>query len=241
MESVASNSVPSDQPRHRPTPRPRSPHPITDRIVRAIRHNLLLLHRYDSSFFVLGATANVYTVTLSSTPSCTCPDRLAPCKHILFVLLRVLGVSMDDPCIRRQTLRPCQLDRLLSTPSLPGSMAGLSLRQMFHRHFYQSKSGPTVRPVIHIEEGTVCPICLEEMGTGVSSDQRVVSCGTCRNPIHEECLLKWKRSRGRRPGICAICRARWRGRADQEKYVNLGAYVKEDDRVDDDANSHCNE
>lgn len=243
MESVASNSTPHAR---RQDPRFRVPHPVAGRIVRAIQNRLLLLHRSGPSFFVLGATGNVYNVNLSVTPSCTCPDRTAPCKHILFVLIRVLGIPLGDPCLHRKTLRPCHVDRLLAAPSLPGALAGAGLREIFHQHFYLSRQGLTQRrpAPVHVEDGSVCPVCLDEITAqqGASTDaaagrQGVVACGTCRNPIHEECLLKWKRSRGRRPAICAICRARWRDRVGQEKkYVNLAAYVGEDDGAHGDVN-----
>ncbi|WRX35193.1 zinc finger protein [Theobroma cacao] len=198
--------------------------PVADRIVRALRHPLFLLHRSDSNlFFILGATGNVYTVALSATPSCTCPDRTTPCKHILFVLIRVLGVSIDDTCLRRRTLRPCRLNRLLSTPTYPEALAGAGIRERFHQLYYQAKKqGESSGGVKEIEEGTTCPVCLEEMEKG----EKVLACSTCRNLIHEECLMSWKRSRGRRSASCVICRARWS--ADQEKYLNLAAFLSQD-------------
>ncbi|RYQ85297.1 hypothetical protein Ahy_B10g104817 isoform A [Arachis hypogaea] len=223
MESVASNSdnnnsssssssSSSQQNHHHHHPRFKPSQPISDRIVRALRHRLLLLHRSTTTFFVFGATGNVYTVNLSSTPSCTCPDRTTPCKHILFVLIRVLGVPLDDACLRRRTLRPCQVQRLMAAPTLPEAVGGGS-----------SLSSSS----IETEEGATCPVCMEEMG----KEEKLVACGTCRNPIHEECLMRWKRSSGRRSASCVICRARWRNRAEQDKYVNLSAYVSEDDDV----------
>ncbi|KAF8033967.1 hypothetical protein BT93_C0294 [Corymbia citriodora subsp. variegata] len=230
MESVASNSAPPGR-RHLSRELFEPSQPTVDRIVRAVSHHLLLLHRSESTFFVLGATGNVYTVSLSSSPACTCPDRATPCKHILFVLIRVLGVALDDSCLQRRTLRPCQLQRLLATPSSPDAMAGPGLRERFHRDFFRGRGRPegAVLPEgVHIEDGTACPICLDELKE--RGGERVVACGTCRNPVHEECLLRWKRSRGRRPAICVICRGRWR-RAEQENaYVNLGAYVSEEDQ-----------
>ncbi|XP_030448613.2 uncharacterized protein LOC115671242 [Syzygium oleosum] len=232
MESVASNSTPRPGRRHHPPGELLGPpQPTVDRIVRAVSHHLLLLHRSESTFFVLGATGNVYTVSLSSSPACTCPDRATPCKHILFVFIRVLGVSLDDSCLQRRTLRPCQLQRLLATPSSPDAMAGPSLRERFHRDFFRARARPDgagLPEEVHVEDGASCPICLDELKE--RGGQRVVACGTCRNPVHEECLLRWKRSRGRRPAICVICRGRWR-RAEQENaYVNLGAYVSQDDQ-----------
>ncbi|KAK8597517.1 hypothetical protein V6N13_094922 [Hibiscus sabdariffa] len=213
------------------TLRPNSPHqrfkptqPVVERIVRALCHPLFLLHRSESEFFVLGATGNVYKVTLPSTPSCTCPDRTTPCKHILFVLIRALDVSVDDTCLWRRTLRPCRLSRLLGTLTSPKALAGASLRERFHQLFSEGKKhGGRSEGVKEIDEGTVCPVCLEEM----EKRDKVAACSTCRNPIHEECLTKRKSSRGRRSANCVICRARWR--SDQGKYLNLAAYIGRDD------------
>ncbi|XP_028755869.1 mitogen-activated protein kinase kinase kinase 1-like [Neltuma alba] len=207
-----------------PDPRLSPSQPFSDRILRALRHPLLLLHRSHASFFILGATANVYTVTLSSLPSCTCPDRTTPCKHILFVLIRVLGLPLDHFCLRRRTIRPSQLRRLLDLPTSPDSLAGAALRERFHQLFFSGRQEPS----IEMEDGTTCPICLEEMG----KDDKVVACGTCRNPIHEECLVKWKRSRGRRTASCVICRARWRGMNDQDQYLNLSAYISQNNMAE---------
>ncbi|XP_052171094.1 uncharacterized protein LOC127787206 [Diospyros lotus] len=223
MESTASNSPPPP-----PPPPPTSPTitpQVADRIIRAIHHRLLLLHRGGSEFFVLGVTGNVYTVSLSAAPSCTCPDPTTPCKHILFVLIRVLGVSLDDACLRRRTLRPCQLNRLLATPSSPETLADAYVRERFHQLFSQARRGSNLRPPVEIEEGSACPVCLDEFGSG----EAVVACGTCRNPIHEPCLQTWKRSSRRRSATCVICRARWRNWSDRDSYLNLSAYVGEDE------------
>lgn len=229
MESVASNSNSTppnnnnNNNRHRPY-RFKHSQPISDRIVRALRHPLRLLHRSGSTFFIFGATGNVYTVILSSTPTCTCPDRTTPCKHILFVMIRVLGVSQNDACVRRKNLRPCHLQRLLDMPTLQEAVAGFTLRQRFHQMFFE---GGSKKENIEMEDGTTCPVCLEEM----EKEERLVACGTCKNVIHEECLVRWKRSRGRRSASCVICRAGWRDRNEQDKYVNLSAYISEEDML----------
>ncbi|XP_042484149.1 mitogen-activated protein kinase kinase kinase 1-like [Macadamia integrifolia] len=260
MESVSSNTTPSpthrspqsssnvnQSPRHwspessntNQSPRHRSPFryklfqpPIADRIVRAFRHRLRLLHRSSTNFFVLGDSGNVYKVNLTATPSCTCPDRTTPCKHILFVFLRVLGVSLEDTCLRRRTLRPCQLSRLLGSPTSPDSLAGIRVRERFHELFLHSATPGVPSGVADLEDGATCPICLDELG----KEDGVVTCRACRNPLHEECLQTWKRSRGRRPATCVICRARWRDMAEQERYLNLAAYVCEDDAVESHGN-----
>ncbi|KAI4377647.1 hypothetical protein MLD38_015242 [Melastoma candidum] len=235
MEFAAASSSDA-HPYHSPRPG------VADRILRALHHRLLLLHRSDPNFFVLGATGNVYTVSLCASPSCTCPDRTTPCKHILFVLIRVLGVPLDDPCLRRRSLRPCRLRSLLSAPSDVASLASASLRARFHERFFLARKrggcnelGARPDKRTGEEEGDgdepeVCPICLEEMGAEGGEGGRPVTCMTCRNRVHEECLLRWKKSLGRRSAICVMCRARWRMEKEPDRYVNLAAYVGEDDR-----------
>ncbi|CAI5946304.1 unnamed protein product [Closterium sp. NIES-64] len=67
------------------------------------------------NFHVLGATGNVYTVTISQQPSCTCPDygNGNLCKHVLFVLLRVLHVDEEDPRVWQRSLLSTELNELL--------------------------------------------------------------------------------------------------------------------------------
>lgn len=221
MESVGSSSTPPYHQNHRLGPT----QPVTSRISRALRHGLRLLHRSDSLFFILGATGNVYTVNLSSAPSCTCPDSFTPCKHILFVLVRVLGVSLDETCFRRRTLRPWKLNRLLATPTSPEALAAAGLRHRFHKLFFQERNENGSEGSVEIKDGSVCPVCLEEMG----KEERVVCCETCKNLIHEECWMRWKMSGRRRWASCVVCRSRWRDRSDEEKYLNLAPYLQEED------------
>ncbi|KAG1330109.1 mitogen-activated protein kinase kinase kinase 1 [Cocos nucifera] len=219
MESVGSNSPRSSTRATTIGSRYNPAQYVADRIVRALRHRLRLLHRYGTNFFILGATGNVYIVTLASTSSCTCPDRSVPCKHILFVLLRVLRLSVGDACIWRRTLRPWQLARLLGTPTAPDVLAGSRARERFHRLF--SVNSDVGRTRAREDDDAVCPICLEEMGGG----GRLVTCSTCGNSLHGECLLGWRRSQGRNGTSCVVCRARWR---EQERHVNLAGYVSEE-------------
>ncbi|CAL5048223.1 unnamed protein product [Urochloa decumbens] len=215
---------------------------VANRIIRALQHQLRLLHRAGAEFFVLGATGNVYTVTLSASPACTCPDPAAPCKHILFVLLRVLGLSLDEACVWRHTLRPCQVARLVGTPTSPGVLAGARAREKFHQLWAARPSvagrkdaaAPAPgRPL----EGAACPVCLEEMAPAAAAPAQqqqavVLTCRTCRNAVHAECFARWKRSRARRAATCVVCRSRWRQPSreqEKEQYMNLAAYMNDGD------------
>ncbi|KAI3691149.1 hypothetical protein L2E82_49368 [Cichorium intybus] len=225
--STSNSATPPPQPPTDYTQHP--PEPLTERVLRALENPLRLLHRSNNDFFILGATGNVYTVTLSEAPSCTCPDSTTPCKHILFVYVRLLSVSLDDPCLWRRNLRPCQLTRLLSAPVSTDAVAGVAIRQRYQELYLQrAATGPDGKgPPVQAEEGSTCPVCLEEMGRG---DRKLVACETCKNPIHEECLMAWKRSSRRRSPSCVICRARWRDPA-EKRYLNLSAYVSADENT----------
>jgi uncharacterized Zn finger protein len=48
----------------------------------------------------------VYTVKISRHPNCTCPDHDKGnlCKHILFVMLRVLKLATNNPLVWQKAL-----------------------------------------------------------------------------------------------------------------------------------------
>jgi len=85
------------------------PTAIKDRIKRALTQRLFLVQNdsanstttLEGSFIVLGSTGNVYTVKVSHIPSCTCLDHASGhlCKHILFVLLKVMQLPPNSPLI----------------------------------------------------------------------------------------------------------------------------------------------
>lgn len=73
-----------------------------ERIHRAKTQKIYLINRYVTdklaTFEIMGTTGNVYNVTLSGNPICTCPDhqqRKNRCKHILFMLVKIFDV--EDP------------------------------------------------------------------------------------------------------------------------------------------------
>merc|ERR1712070_671690 len=92
---------------------------LTMRIERALQQRLYLLNMErhpgpgpGATFAVLGSTGNVYTVEFGQCPQCNCPDFLngrGLCKHVLFIWLRVLRCSEDDPRIWQTALLTSEL------------------------------------------------------------------------------------------------------------------------------------
>lgn len=118
---------------------------VRERIQRAYQHRLYLIDKKvmgagESSpagceFFVLGATGNVYSVKLEKIPSCTCPDAAKGnvCKHLLFVMLRVLKLPESDPRVWQKALLTNELEDLLNTSATnEGVLASQLVRQRFH-------------------------------------------------------------------------------------------------------------
>lgn len=120
------------------------------------------------------------------------------------------------------------------------AIAGASIRERFHQLFFQERQSAGTstsnanQQSLKIEDGTLCPVCLEEM----TLQEKLIACATCNNLIHDECMTAWKKSSRRRSTSCVICRARWksaREREDPIKYLNLSAYVSnQDDMVEAD-------
>ncbi|MCL7050369.1 hypothetical protein MKW94_020317 [Papaver nudicaule] len=193
--------------------------PVADRIKEALQERLRLLYCCEADFFILSPTGDVYNVRLSTTPSCSCPDHMIPCKHILFVFLRVLEVSLNDiPCVRRKNLKPCQHKPLPNTPISPQLLAGSRVRERF-MHLFTKKSylGPPPKP-----ELGKCVQCRKEM----YAEDEVLECDHCEDVGHEKCMI-YRKGGEYGPTFCASCGNRLD--IDYEKeYLNLPSYMSED-------------
>ncbi|RKP10441.1 hypothetical protein THASP1DRAFT_27768 [Thamnocephalis sphaerospora] len=231
---------------------------VVDRIRRALRQRMYLIKCDDMMglqqvFHVLGSTSNVYKVTIGEIPSCTCPDRRrhvdSPCKHLLFVMLKVLRRSANDPVIWQRALLPSELRQIYAnrTQGHP-FMASAAVRREFNRiHGIQNepdlvtdgaaadskepavKDGVAQRPI----EGD-CPICYDEL---LPNDKAgIVWCrAACGINLHAACFERWRSVARGGEVTCVHCRAPWKT-ADQPQlakprkqttgfyhtYVNLG-------------------
>merc|ERR1712151_692915 len=87
---------------------------------------------------VLGSTGNVYEVEIGPSPCCDCPDflrRQSPCKHVLFVYLRVLRLDSDDPRIWQKRLRAPDLADILQNRQVQRLEAGVAAPRAVKRRY----------------------------------------------------------------------------------------------------------
>ncbi|KAI3900087.1 hypothetical protein MKW98_000987 [Papaver atlanticum] len=168
--------------------------------------HISLLHRSEGEFFVLAETGNVYNVTLSITPCCryNLPDSTVPCKHILFVFLRVLGISQNDCRIWRKGLQPSQLAYLLNMPTSAQTLAGARACEEFLRLFSMSEVNFGPPPKISDEDviDVRCPVCHDGMCWG----EDVVERGSCGDVGHKSCLSVWRKRKEGKLHVRASCR-----------------------------------
>ncbi|KAL9654219.1 hypothetical protein ABK040_000800 [Willaertia magna] len=115
-----------------------------ERIERSINENLSLLKRsnreeFSEEFKILGTTDKTYTVKICKRPSCTCPDfkyrcfSKSFCKHILFVLIKVL--SVNKYYLLRNEFNQSELNEILGYSAISSHS-----RILFLNNIIESKS-----------------------------------------------------------------------------------------------------
>ncbi|GMI30336.1 hypothetical protein TrCOL_g3396 [Triparma columacea] len=160
---------------------------------------------------MLGSTGNVYEISISTTPSCTCPDYLkgnAPCKHIIYVLCKALGLTRDDPRIWQKALLEVELEDVLNSKVRKTAMASKSVIDAVSGKTASGRDCEKASP----DTSGDCAICFDSLGS-----EKVETCLTCKGCIHAECMKKWL---ARNP-TCPYCRSPWSD-GKESKTINEG-------------------
>ncbi|THW12826.1 hypothetical protein D6D23_10005 [Aureobasidium pullulans] len=170
-----------------------------------------------------GSTGNIYTVRITHVPECTCPDfrinRNPQCKHILYVLLKVL--KAPEPLHYQAAFLTSELDDMFDH-------AGPLPTETVHAEDKDGKRKPI--------EGD-CPICCEELS---QETEAIVWCqAACGNNLHKTCFDQWAATKGHDQVTCPYCRTQWQNEVDgsalkgmakagpknKDGYVNVAAQV----------------
>lgn len=155
-------------------------------------------------YVIMGSTGNVYNVTISFDPVCTCPDyttRANRCKHIFFVLVRIMKVY--DPDKMRYTSN--DLKNMFN--NIPEITNILCVDNDIKDKYIQSKNNK-----ITIKNDDLCPICLDDIQNGEEFEYCQAQCGKC---VHKLCFTMWCK---KNPANCLVCKTPW----GIQKYINLG-------------------
>jgi hypothetical protein len=216
---------------------------LKKRISRALSQRMFLVGQIDKSntrngqsrmYDILGSTGNVYNIEIKKLPSCTCPDfeRGHLCKHIIFVMAKVLHVSRRSDLIYQRALLKTELAKIFAdAPTAPLSEVLANTKAI--AAYNNVVGGLAVPCAPEKDPDGDCPVCYETL---ICNKKMLDSCGTCRNYIHKECLGQWLSVQRN----CVYCRAVWcaygtkplsakakakaaAAAGGEEGYINLGA------------------
>jgi hypothetical protein len=161
-----------------------------------------------------GTTGNVYTITIDKVPSCDCPhaNKGNQCKHIVYVLCRVLRVS--GGLEYQLAFVSAELREIFAkAPALPSEQAD------------QTKKDGNRKAI----EGE-CPICCVDFDPDDSSEEVVYCKAACGNNIHKACFDQWAATK--KGGIpCPFCRTPWQAEEGDMKNVVKSGTVNGDGYV----------
>lgn len=163
----------------------------------------------ERKYVIMGSTGNIYNVVINNIPTCTCPDfvtRHNRCKHIYFVLNRVMKVDNEDKEIYSET----ELQDMFN--DIPNIMKHLMVNDELKDTYDKLKSNNSVK-CNKKDSDDICPICLDNLENGEELDYCKYSCG---KQIHKVCYGMWIK---KHPATCVFCRAEWN--KENNTYINL--------------------
>ncbi|KAK4125366.1 hypothetical protein N657DRAFT_550665, partial [Parathielavia appendiculata] len=196
--------------------RPKPPKSFLEVYHRATTQRFYVLSRtrHDSSTScpeetveLTGSTGNIYTVVVARQPTCTCPHAREgnQCKHVLYVLSRVLRARFE--LVYQLALLEDEVREILEGASVPGTDGG-----------GDGGSGNGKRKPVNGD----CPICFCEL-----EGEAVVWCrAECGQNVHKGCFETWaatKRKQGAGEVTCPYCRSVWEGDEDMIKVIQRDA------------------
>jgi len=181
---------------------------------RGIKQNLFLIETKDidqksKQYTVMGSTGNVYNVTIKNSPKCSCPDnkyRYRRCKHIYFILIKVMKVKKEEEDKRR--FNDNDLEEMFKRiPEITNSL-------MVDGDIYNKYQNMNQQKITKKSLDDICPICLDDLENGEELDYCKYSCG---KSVHSQCFGMWIKARNKK--TCVFCRQIWEKNIND--YINL--------------------
>lgn len=163
-----------------------------------------------ATFHIMGTNGNAYKCIVDLAPSCNCQDfkkrqgsgSEGPCKHLIFIFLRVFKMSKEDPRWWQKRWLRSELQRLLEEQPKGPIDSGLLADEEVRRRFRETQSQ---EDELEGDLSGECPICYEEFcAESGSPEDATTRCKTCKGGFHEVCIGKW-RDHGK--SSCPLCRA----------------------------------
>lgn len=206
---------------------------IRERIDRAVRQRLFLVdisapatcpnHGGPSlKFTVLGSTGNVYEAIISKVPTCNCPDARKGnlCKHLLFVMMKVVGLDVSSQLVFQSAYLTEELETILTilrqrTARLGRDVVANDTVRQRHGAIKkeeeateEEEDGENSKAKSRREVEGDCPICFDPLGSSLA--QLTYCSRTCGVNFHKACIQMWTRQSSQRGNpTCPACRQPW--------------------------------
>jgi hypothetical protein len=179
-------------------------------------------------FVVLGSTGNVYDVKVGPIPNCTCPDHQKGnlCKHILFVLLKVMALDPHSQLIYQAAWTPSELQAMftLMKTRFANVSGAVIANQQVQDTFSKLSQGLDVEDTTNngVARKAVtdddCGICFEAM----TKSQTLTYCrAKCGANFHKSCIEPWLAQNRSNP-TCPMCREVWQSETASKKFSSEG-------------------
>lgn len=181
---------------------------------RGLKQKLFLIEtKNDYEYLIMGLTGNVYTVSVTNKPTCTCPDhttRNNRCKHIYFVFQRVLRT---ENCDKEVYTNDELVDFIKNKNNIDKNVCvSENIKSKYHK-LAQKKSNKT--SVIDVNLDDLCPLCLDELDNGEEVDWCKADCGKA---VHKLCFKVCSPKYGAK---CPYCNKAWNPPENESTYINL--------------------
>ena len=170
----------------------------------------------QKEYTIMGSTGNVYNVIIKNIPSCTCPDnkyRKKRCKHIYFVLIRIMDVDDED----KQFYTSNDLNCMFA--NIPEITQNLMVNNRLKEKYQNNDDSHGIVEQKPIDD--LCPVCLDDL----DNDIPLIFCQySCGKSIHKQCFDMWIQHT--RKKTCVFCRSAWdrnnnTKQANESNYINL--------------------
>jgi hypothetical protein len=180
----------------------------------------------ERKFDLCGTTNNIYTVVINTNPTCTCPDyslRKNRCKHIFFILVRVMKVNKEN----EDKLKYTDEELVKMFDNMPKHMTDVTsdvvdnnllktyekVSTNIHTNTQANKKGKakgvTKEIKSKISEDTRCPVCLEAL---YESKESIENCKHgCGCTVHTDCINTYNNYRKKTgyDSVCLVCQKKW--------------------------------
>lgn len=181
------------------------------RKIRGLNQKLFLIEAIDinkkleKEYVIMGSTGNVYKVVINQKPSCNCPDykkRNSRCKHIYFVLIRIMNVLDPDQEVYEKK------ELLMMFKNIPKVTDYLKISDDLKKNYDSIKN----KKVSQKDLDDSCPICLDELLNG----EKLLTCKfSCGKHVHLDCFEMYNKNKSTKD--CLYCKHS----LDNEKYINI--------------------